>query len=94
MKKAIKQMNGKEIGDRAMRIKKAVEKERLQKKFKNIQKKKVKAGRMMKEKYRNKFDKNQNNNNHKKKDKDRSMKFKNEKQNNVKKWKTKSIKKQ
>ena len=36
MKRAIEEMNGKKIGDRIMRIKKAVSKERRDKKIKKI----------------------------------------------------------
>lgn len=42
MKKAIAEMNGKKIGDRMMRIKKAVPKERLEKKARKMEEKKFK----------------------------------------------------
>lgn len=40
MKRAIAEMNGKKVGDRPMRIKKAVSKDRLEKKAKKVQQKK------------------------------------------------------
>ena len=36
MRKAIKEMNGEKIGEREMRIKKAIKKDRLQKKYKKV----------------------------------------------------------
>ena len=49
MNKAITEMNGKNLSERPMRIKKAVKKERLEKKFKKITDKKVKMGRISKQ---------------------------------------------
>lgn len=45
MKKAIKEMNGFKIGERPIRVKKAVEKERIEKKVKKLIEKKIKKGR-------------------------------------------------